>query len=161
MSQETNLTDAWRAAGSIRVAMATSWSAKGMRSRPLTAHVDGEFQQIHFIVPSHAEICQQLQANDELHLSFVDIKGQNYISITTTAFVTEDAVLAKRLWNPFAQAWFPNGPDDPDVRIIEAKPKMLEYWAGESSKLMTAWEIGKSLRTKKAPDLGETLKVAY
>jgi general stress protein 26 len=159
--EKEQLTQAWEVMDDIRVAMATTWTNKGMRSRPLTAHVDTQAEQLYFIVPFDTDICHELLANDELHLSFVDLKAQNYVSITTSAIVIQDASMAKKLWNIFARAWFPDGPDDPDIRIIQAKPKMLEYWEGESSRLVMAWEVGKSLLTKKPPAIGEKATVQY
>jgi general stress protein 26 len=150
---DINIDQAWKVMAEIRFAMVTSLTQVGMRSRPLTAQVDTASHLINFIVSADSDICVQLQ------LIFVDLKSQNYISVAATGTVIQDSALAKRLWTPFAQAWFPKGSDDSEIRIVQASAKMIEYWAGESSKLVTAWELGKSLMTKTPPDLGEKLKI--
>jgi general stress protein 26 len=156
---EATIEQIWKMMEDIRFSMVTNRTLTGMQSRPLTAQIDTEFQKINFIVPITSEICSQLQENTELHLIFIDLKAQNYISVSATASILQDSGLAKRLWNSFAQAWFPKGPDDPDIRIIQASPAMIEYWAGESSKLLAAWELGKSLLTKTPPDLGAKIAI--
>jgi general stress protein 26 len=158
---EITVDQAWKAMEDIRVAMVTSHTLVGLRSRPLTAQVDTVAELIHFIVPISSDICLQLQTSDDLSLSFMDLKAQNYIAVAATAVVLQDVELAKRLWNSFAQAWFPKGPDDAGVRIIEATPTMIDYWAGEASKLVTTWKLGKALLTKTPPELGEKLTVDY
>jgi general stress protein 26 len=158
---EITVDQAWKAMEDIRVAMVTSHTLVGMRSRPLIAQVDTVAELIHFIVPVSSDICLQLHTSDDLNLAFIDLKSQNYIAVAATAVVLKDVELAKCLWNPFAQAWFPKGPDDADVRIIESTPIMIDYWAGEASKLVTTWKIGKALLTKTPPELGEKLTVDY
>jgi general stress protein 26 len=138
----------------IRVAMATATKAEGMSSRPLTANIIEDSDDIYFLVPADSEICTQIAANNAIHLSFADPGSHDYVSVDAEASVRADAALATKLWSPFAQAWFPNGPSDPNVRIITASPSKIDHWAGDSNILVMAWKIGKSLLTKTPPDIG-------
>ena len=158
--KKTELETALAAIKHIRVAMATTCSAGTMRSRPLTALFTDSSDDIHFIVSASSDICQSLAQEPSLHLSFADIKEQDYLSVTTNASVTSDAALAKSLWSPFVQVWFPIGPTDPDVRVITARTDHIEHWAGESRKLVLAWEMAKSLLTNERPDLGKKLSIS-
>jgi general stress protein 26 len=48
--------------------------------------------------------------------------------VTGTARVLEDAAKTKELFSPMAKAWFPGGPQDPDLQLVEVRIDEAEYW---------------------------------
>jgi general stress protein 26 len=50
------------------------------------------------------------------------------VALTGTAVVVEDDVKLKELWNTFAEAWLPGGPEDPNAVLIKVDVEEGEYW---------------------------------
>ena len=56
--------------------------------------------------------------------------GDNcYVAIAGTAEVIVDAKKVQDLWAPSYQAWFPGGPNDPDLALIKVSVETAEYWS--------------------------------
>ncbi|WP_367651803.1 pyridoxamine 5'-phosphate oxidase family protein [Curtobacterium sp. MCPF17_052] len=84
------------------------------------------------------------------------------MSIAGTATVTEDRAVVDELWSPFAEAWFPEGRDDPSIRLLTVEGVSVEYWTQDTG------TVGSLVQTLKAalghqsqPDVGShgTLEV--
>lgn len=51
-----------------------------------------------------------------------------YLSISGRATVVTDAELIRELWSPTWSVWFPDGPDDPELTLIEVTAQRGDYW---------------------------------
>jgi general stress protein 26 len=60
------------------------------------------------------------------------------------------------LWNPFAEAWFENGREDPTVALLRIDATSAEYWHNDKPAVARVIEMVKSLVTKNQPDVGQT-----
>ena len=67
----------------------------------------------------------------------------------------------KELFNTAAKAWFPNGPEDPDLELVEVRIDEAEYWNVKENKLLQMIKMGKSAVTGKPPQLGEHKEVQF
>ena len=73
-----------------------------------------------------------------------------------TAAVSDDAGKKKELWNKITEAWFPGGPNDPDLALVQVRIVHANYWDVKSSKLVQLFAMAKAAVTGKPPgDLGE------
>jgi general stress protein 26 len=64
------------------------------------------------------------------------------------------------LWNTATQAWFPNGPDDPDVALVRVRITHAEYWDVHDSKLVQLYKMARAAVTGHPPtDMGDTGQV--
>jgi len=59
----------------------------------------------------------EIKSAPEGCLAFTDNRSHTYLNITGRAEMTHDVAKAKELWSTEAQAWWPNGQADPDVRV--------------------------------------------
>ena len=74
----------------------------------------------------------------------------------------EDAAKKKELWNKITEAWFPGGPTDPDVALVQVRIVHANYWDVKSSKLVQLLAMAKAAVTGKPPaDLGELRRSAH
>jgi hypothetical protein len=55
--------------------------------------------------------------------------------------------------------WWPGGPSDPNVCLLQIEPLTAELWDGPSSAARTAFEFAKAWLTGEEPSLGENRKV--
>ncbi len=52
----------------------------------------------------------------------------SWVSVTGEAEVVRDVEKAKQLWNAGIEAWFPDGPEDPEIVLIKVHADGAEYW---------------------------------
>ena len=50
------------------------------------------------------------------------------MSLTGQASVVDDLATKRELWNTVVEAWFPDGPEDPDVVLVRVDATSAEYW---------------------------------
>ncbi len=55
---------------------------------------------------------------------------------------------------PFVEAWFPNGKDDPNIGLQRVDPQTVEYWEATSPKPIRIMQHLGSAVAKKRPDVG-------
>ena len=68
-----------------------------------------------------------------------------YLSISAIARVRRDTELIQKLFKPAWKIWFPNGPSDPTIALIEMQVERGEYWNPEGGPVRLLYEMVKSL----------------
>jgi general stress protein 26 len=99
-----------------------------------------------------------VRQDPEVNVSVADGKG--YLSLSGRATVERDQARIDKLWNPFAEAWFELGREDPSVALLRIDVVSAEYWSDDKPKIVQAFEVVKGIVTKKQPDVGESHTVA-
>jgi general stress protein 26 len=54
--------------------------------------------------------------------------GHKYVSLTCTAQLARDRARIHELWSPQLEAWFPKGPDSPEIVLIDCDVTFAEFW---------------------------------
>ncbi len=72
-----------------------------------------------------------------------------------------DPALIEELWNFVADAWFEDGKQDDDVRILALTPKTAEVWLTTTSGVAFLYQIARAKITGQQPDMGEQGTVTY
>ena len=113
----------------VKYAMLTTTAADGtLRSRPLTT-LDADFDGVlRFIVAADSDLADEVQARPQANLGYADPRGNTYVSVSGEARVRHDPARAKELWNGWADGFFPGGPDDPNVGVLEVTVHSAQYW---------------------------------
>jgi general stress protein 26 len=97
-----------------------------------------------------------LKADPVVNLVYADPSEDTYVSVSGTAAMIEDPAKKKQLWSKLAEAWFPGGPTDPDLALVQVQIVHANYWDVKESKLVQLYEMAKATVTGKPPvDLGE------
>ena len=160
MSEQHPETKLWEMIGKIRTAMLTTQHGGALQSRPMSAYPDRAGNRIRFITQLHTEKTHEIGENDAVNLAFADVGSQTYVSVEGHARVTRDPALQKQMWNAFAEAWLPQGPEAADVGLIEVTPVQATYWNAPSSKLVQLWQVGVANITQTPPSSDvETIKL--
>jgi general stress protein 26 len=141
------------------VGMLTTRFAGGLRSRPLEPRPDREAGVIRFVTDVRGAKDDEIEAAPEACLIVIEPKAQAYLSITGRAAISRDSATAARIWKHTDDVWWPAGPDDPNVRVLEFHPATAELWDGPASSAVTAFEFAKARITGEKPHLGENRKV--
>ena len=139
----------------IPICMVTTSGVDGfIHSRPM-AYLDMEEDgQLVFFTRIASTKTLEVRRNRHVNLSFCDTGKNVYVSVSGRAFVVNDRTRIGALFSPIMKQWFPEGADDPTLRLFLVDPTAAEYWDGPSG-LMFLLETAKALLTGGQSDLGE------
>ena len=134
-----------------------------LHSHPLTTQNKAldEGAMLYFFVSKSTELGQRLRQDGNVNLSYANPKDDTWVSVTGTARIREDLEKKNELFNTMAKAWFPNGPEDPDMELVEVKIDEAEYWNVKENKLLQLLKMGKSAVTGNPPKMGEHREVQF
>lgn len=122
-----------------RTCMFTTFtSGKPLPSRPMALQEVDAQGSLWFMSAASSDKNKELAADPSIQLFFGNNSASEYLSIYGTATISQDRAKIKELWNPFIKVWFQEGPDDPDLTLIEVKPEACNYWDTKHNK-MVAW----------------------
>jgi general stress protein 26 len=97
---------------------------------------------------------RQISADSHVQLIFSNNSKIEYLTVFGEATISTDREKAKELWSRFVEAWFPDGPDDPNLTLISVRPVTSHFWDTENGKLITFAKILTSALTGNATDEG-------
>lgn len=153
----------WDLIKDIRFAMFTTRHANGhLHSRPMTTQnraID-EDDRLWFFMPRHAEPAVDLGLETEVNVAYADPGSDAYVSVSGRARIVHDQAKARQLWTKVAEAWFPGGPEDPELALVEVRITHAHYWDVKSSKIVQLYAMAVAALTGKAPArLGDSAEV--
>ena len=130
MTEQNRIARIWDIIERTRVGMLTTQFSGGLRARPLEARANRDAGIIWFVTDVRGVKDEEISAARDIGLVFIDEGDHAYLSITGRAFVTRDTARTKEIWKKTDDAWFPGGPDDPNVRLLRIEPITAELWDG-------------------------------
>ena len=156
---EIDLDRVWEIMEDIAVCMVTTHAGGRMRSRPMHAIPDQNAGCLWFITDQRGAKEDEIRAAPDVCLAFADTGSNTYLSMTGRAEMLRDVAKAEELWGTEAQAWWPNGPADPDVRVLRVIPDWAEYWDTRGNSITVALKLAAARLSGSPPDLGDNSKV--
>lgn len=139
----------------VKVAMLTTIVAgEGLRSRPMftqDTHFDGT---LWFLTSIHSPVVGELRANPSVLLTYAHPGKQSYVTVNGSAEVQNDRARLDALWKPAFKAWFPNGEQDPDIRLLHVVVERAEYWDAPSAPVRL-FQFAKALATGEQMEGGD------
>ena len=142
MSMTPNPTDhdtLWNLIKDIKFGMLTHRHADGeLHSHPLTTQnkaID-EGATLYFFISRSSEIATEIVHDAHVNVSYTDPGKDRYVSVAGRALIVEDMGKKEALWSSMAKAWFPGGPTDPNLALLQVHISHAEYWNVEESKMV-------------------------
>ncbi len=121
----------------VQFAMLTTVDDDGtLRSRPMARQGDDFDGSLWFFTRATAPKVDEVEKEHQVNVSFSDPNDQLYVSISGRANLVRDRAKAKELWNEPLKAWFPKGPEDPDLALLKVDTEKAEYWDTPSSTMV-------------------------
>jgi general stress protein 26 len=153
----------WKLIKDTRFAMFTTRHGNGhLHARPMTTQnkaIDEDRSLWFFMSRSNGPV-DDIVADPTVAVIYANPSDDSYVSVSGTAFVREDAAKKEQLWNKMTEAWFPNGPNDPDVALVEVQIVHANYWDVKESKLVQLFHMAKAVVTGEPPKhMGEHAEV--
>ena len=146
----------------IRIAMFTTTHDDGtLHSRPMATQ-DVEFDgDLWFLTRLDSSKVHDVKQYDHVNLSYASSNGSRYVSVIGSAKVLNDRAKIKELWSPAYKVWFPEGLEDPQLRLIKVDVAEAEYWDTPGGLVAVAIGFVKAVVTGKTPEIGdnETVKL--
>lgn len=131
----------------LRVAMFTTTTDDGtLRSIPMARQdTDLDPAELWFITAKDTEHTQDVVKRPDVQLTFSS--SDSWVALTGRAEVVDDTAKLEELWNTFAEAWLPEGPEGDRSTLIKVRVDRAEYWDTPGSKVATAISLVKSKLT--------------
>jgi general stress protein 26 len=144
--------------GSERTAIVTTRAGHDLHSRPLAILQGDDFDgTLWFFTNDPSPKTTDIDKHPEVNVSVGGSQG--YLSLAGTARVSRDQAIIDSFWNPWAEAWFDGGRDDPSVALLEVTVESVEYWDLDKPKLARALEVVRAIVTKTPPEVGDSRTV--
>ncbi len=137
-----------------RIGMFTTTAPDGtLTSRPMAlqeVEFDGD---LWFFASRTSRKVAHLAANPQVNVATVG--NSSWVSLTGQAGVVDDLATKKELWNSVVEAWFPDGPEDPDVVLVRVDATSAEYWDSPGGRVASLISFAKAKATGRPYDGGE------
>jgi len=129
-----------------RFAMVTSRSADGeLHSRPMTPQLVDDQATIWFLVAADTELARDVSLAPEVNVAFAE--SSSWLSVAGHAELLDDRARIEEFWSSASEAWFPEGPDDPRLRVLRVSGSSAEYWAAPGGRVATVISFVKAKMT--------------
>lgn len=135
----------------IYVGMLTTTTADGtLRAVPMARQEVEPSAELWFITARDTEHVRDIQARPHVGLTFSE--RDRWVSLQGTATVVDDRAKLEELWNTFAEAWLPGGPEDPNATLIRVDAAGGEYWDTPGGKVASLISFAKTKLTGETYD---------
>src|SRR5690349_17959345 len=138
MVQQNPLSRVWDIIEKASVGMLTTRFAEGLRARPLEPRPDRDEGVIYFLTDVRGAKDDEIEAAPQVAFIIIDHGDKAYLSISGQAEVLRDDAKAAVIWKKTDDMWWPDGPDDPNVRVLRLVPETAVLWDGPSNTAVAA-----------------------
>lgn len=156
-------TKLWDLIKDIRFAMFTTRHGNGhLHSRPMTTQNSkmDEDASLWFFMARNDDPVADISADPVVNLVYADPGADSYVSVSGKAAVVDDLAKKQQLWSKTNQAWFPAGPTDPNLALVQVQIIHANFWDVDDSKIVQLFKMATAVFTGKPPShLGEHAEV--
>lgn len=149
----------WDAIEGIRTAMFVSRGKSGLHARPMSAIVRREEGRIWFLTSRETAKTCEIEANPDVSVTFSN-GTSTHVAVNGRATLVDERAHVKDLWSIAAQAFYPDGPTDPDIVAIKVEPEIAELWDAPATPVALVKMAAALVTRTSANSLGENVKVA-
>jgi len=129
----------------LPIAMFTTYGGSGVRSVPMARQETEPDAEMWFIADRTSQHVADVEVEPRVSLTFSS--RDTWVALTGTAAVVDDRDKLAELWNTFAEAWLPGGPDNPDAVLLKVDVAAAEYWDTPGSKVASLISFAKTKLT--------------
>jgi general stress protein 26 len=127
------------------IAMFTTFGPDGPRSIPMARQQVEPGAELWFITARDTAHVRALATEPHVALTFS--ARDAWVAMTGRARVVDDLEKLKELWNTFAEAWLPGGPEDPDAVLLHVDVEKAEWWDTPGGKVASLISFAKTKLT--------------
>ena len=123
----------WRA---LRSDMTVMLGLKGAgHAQPMTAQFDKDVpgNTLWFFTSKESDLVHALDAQHAAIAHFASKGHDLFAAIDGELALDNDRATIERLWNPYVDAWFEGGKNDPKVALLRFVPANAQIWLNDHS----------------------------
>lgn len=136
--------------------LATAGVDGSIDARPMAVQNTPFDGTLWFLTRASSEKVGEVQQDRHVTLAFADPGDAKYITLKGRATVSQDRAKVHELWNDLYKAWFPQGPDSPEVAVLRVDVTEGDYWEASSSRLVRYAKYAFAAATHGAMPVGES-----
>ncbi len=159
LSSKSDHDTLWDLIKDIKFGMLTHRHSGGeLHSQPLTTQNKSfdEGATLYFFIARTSEIASHVVQDGHVNVAYTDPGKDSYVSVSGQALIVEDMGKKEHLWSTIAKAWFPGGPTDPNLALMEVRISHAEFWNVKESKMVQLIKMVTAAMTGKPPsNMGE------
>jgi general stress protein 26 len=109
----------------------------GGHAQPMTAQFDNDAADhlLWFFAAKDSDLVRALDTQDNAVGYFASKSHDLFAAIDGVLTIANDRAMIERLWNPYVEAWFEGGKEDPKVALLRLAPKGAQIWLNDHSLL--------------------------
>lgn len=127
------------------IGMLTTFGPEGPRSVPMARQEVEPSAELWFITVKDAAHSRAIAAEPRVSLTFS--ARDSWVAVYGRATLVDDRDRLAELWNTFAEAWLPGGPDDPQAVLLRIDIEHGEYWDSPGGKVASLLSFAKTKLT--------------
>lgn len=128
----------------FRVGMMTTMSTDGtLKSRPMMSQRIPFDGVLWFFLAAEAGEEDQRKNEGPVNVSYSLLESQQYLSVSGHAKLVFDRQKIDELWNSDVEPWFPDGPKDPRLALLQVQVTSWEFWDSSLSAVTHSQECEK------------------
>ena len=127
------------------IAMFTTFGPEGPRSIPMARQEVEPGAELWFITARDTAHVRARATEPQVALTFS--ARDAWVAMTGRARVVDDLEKLKDLWNTFAEAWLPGGPEDPNAVLLHVDVEKAEWWDTPGGKVASLISFAKTKLT--------------
>lgn len=146
----------WEAAEG-KTAMLVTSDDEGPHARPMSAILRPDDGLIWFMTDEATGKLDEIADDRHVTVTFSD-GSSAHLAFRGHATISADRAIIEDLWSPAADAFYPAGPTDPDIRLIRFVPAAAELW-DSPGRLLALFRMAAAVATgTSARDIGSHVK---
>jgi general stress protein 26 len=113
----------------IRVALLTTAASDGtLHTRPVQTLGVEDDGTLWFFTDLHSAKAAEVRANMYVSLGYADPSTHHYVAVSGAGTLGRDPTRAHELWQIEQRAYYPEGPQDQRLGVLEVRIERAEYW---------------------------------
>ncbi|WP_159698471.1 pyridoxamine 5'-phosphate oxidase family protein [Arthrobacter sp. 18067] len=155
MTEEQGISKVVDIINDAKIGMLTTVNEAGaLVSRPLAVQDVKDDGDMWFFTGLGTSQVAHVRQDPRVNVSFG--KNTEWVSVAGTAEVVTDRQKIHEMWNPVVEAWYPDGPETPEVCLLRVDSESAEYWTSPGGTAATVLQWIKSKVTHSRFSVGES-----
>ncbi len=134
--------------------MVTDLKESISKSRPMSVSEVDDSGNFWFLTLRTSSKYISLMKDPRTDLYFSNPSDQEFLTINGTVEFSNDRERIKELFSKWAEAWVPEGDEDPDLRLMKVTPLDSYYWVTKDGKIVAGIKIMAAIVTGSKDDGG-------
>lgn len=159
MAEKIQLEGLYERLKDYRTAMLTTVTTDGyIHSRPMMTQEREPEADLWFVSSLNTDKVQEIQAHPKVGVIYFHDSDNSYISLSGVARVETNREFLHRHWKEEWRAWFPDGPEQADLCMINVEAHEAEYWEPKGGRIRVMFEMARGVLTGKHPEINPPIK---